>query len=102
MRRKSSVISSRRKSLDPIKKEEPVDPCIGSPRTCILPIYTQENHIVVDFAKRIRDLGYEPYAVALESAIEKPIEIAFKDMLKIMSKHGMLPPPTSIPYEIRS
>jgi hypothetical protein len=121
-RRKSTVSSSRRKSVDPIKKEEAVDPSVGSPRTCILPICTQENHIVVDFAKRIRDLGpdygklfisppspspspspkriAEPYAVALESAIEKSIEIAFKDMLKIMSKHGKFP--TTIAFDIRS
>ncbi len=92
------ISSSRRKFLGPIKKEEPVDPLVGSPRTCILPIYTQENHVVVDFAKSIRGLGpdYEPYAVALETAIEKPIEIAFKDMLKIMSEHGKFPPPPLI------
>ncbi len=53
-------------------------------------MYTQENPLVVEFVKRIRGLGpdYEPYAVTLESAVKKPIEIAFQDMNRMMLQHG--------------
>jgi hypothetical protein len=91
---------------DNIPEAEPMSPNIelqmDSPVTPIRRTSEAPNPLVLEFAQKIRDLGqdYKPYAEALETAVEKPIDDAFQAMLAIMENYGKFA--ASLSFESRS